>query len=141
MAVSSLVCIGIWGGVILGRREPKLEEMVVSAILPMFGVLWVAFSFLSTVTLFVDALEHRTLLGRKRLPFEGIRGRREYFVDSYESGSTRYLKLEPNDDRLPTLDFQKYYTFDREFYEWFNNLPDLDAMDRLKGKNSSFGLI
>ena len=59
-----------------------------------------------------------------------------------EDGSTVFLKLEPNDDRLPTLEFQKnYYNFDDRFFRWFNELPDLDVEDKKKHMTSNFGLV
>ncbi len=83
------------------------------------------------------------LRGRKTLRFRDIRGRREYVVRSAgpESVSTRYLKLESNDDRLPSLEFEKYFTFDAAFYEWFNRLPNLDKLSTQREKNSNLGLI
>jgi|HubBroStandDraft_4_1064222.scaffolds.fasta_scaffold682392_2 hypothetical protein len=66
-------------------------------------------------------------------------GRREHMVRGTQSGRIHYLKLEPNDETLPTL-FQQNCNFDGVFYEWFNKLPDLDAMDKVKLKGSDFGL-
>jgi len=42
------------------------------------------------------------------------------------------LKVVPNDVHLPTLKFNKNLEFDDAFHEWFDKLPDLDAMDKLK---------
>lgn len=56
--------------------------------------------------------------------------------------SVWYLKLEPNDDRFPVLDFEEsYYRLDDYFCEWFNALPDLDALDKVRPKDSNFGLV
>jgi hypothetical protein len=60
---------------------------------------------------------------------------------SEDGGTTRYLKLEPNDDRLPSLSFPRDCNFDGVFCDWFNNLPDLDAIDKPKTKSLIFGLI
>jgi hypothetical protein len=140
LAVASFLMIACWVGVATGQREPKLLEMILAPLFPIVGVVWVAFAFTSTVTLFHDAIELRTLVKRTRLPFTGIRGWREYYVQS-EDGSTRYLKLEPNDDRLPILEFQQNYDFDSSFYNWFYQLPDLDELDKTKPKKSNFGLV
>jgi hypothetical protein len=52
------------------------------------------------------------------------------------------LKLEPNDDRIPTLEFEEtYYTLDDHFFAWFNALPDLDALDKTTPEKSNFGLV
>ncbi|MGB8261730.1 MAG: hypothetical protein WCE75_15315 [Terracidiphilus sp.] len=51
-----------------------------------------------------------------------------------------YLKLEPNDDRFRTIEFEEsYYRLDEVFYEWFRALPDLDALDKSRPKSSNFG--
>jgi len=140
LAVALVVFIGILWGAIAGDRETKLWEMVGSGALAMGGVFWVLQTFSTTITVCGQTIELRTYSQRRALRFDQIRGRREYVVRGTES-STRYWKLEPNDDRLPTLDFQKYYNFDGPFLEWFNKLPYLDAIDKLRPKSSDFGLV
>jgi hypothetical protein len=103
--------IAIWGGVISGDREPKIFDMAVPLVLTVTGAFWVAHSFRTSVALRDDAIELCNLFTKKRLPFDAIRGRREY-VSRGARSATRYLKLEPNDDRLPTLEFEKHYAFD-----------------------------
>ena len=39
------------------------------------------------------------------------------------------------------IEFESIYSFDKTFYEWFNKLPDLDALDKVNHKNSNFGLV
>jgi hypothetical protein len=131
-----------WGP-ISGQADPKPLGIVFSAAFTLVGILWTIGAFKSTVTLSNDAIEVRGIWGCKRLPLNGIRGRREYVVrgGGVEEGSTRYLKLVPDDDRLSPLEFEKYFTFDDAFYQWFNKLPDLDAMDKMKHKDSGFGLV
>jgi hypothetical protein len=92
--------------------------------------------FKATVTLSDDAIETYGLLGRAKLRFDEIEGRREYAVTGggEDAGSTHYFKLEPNDDRLPTLDFIRDYDFDAAFYDWFKRLPDLDRIAQRKGR-------
>jgi len=138
--VAFFLMISFWIGIATGQKEPKLLEMILVPVFPIVGGVWVAFAFTSTVTLFQDAIELRTLANRKHLPFARIRGRREYVVQS-DDGSTRYLKLEPNDDRLPTLELQQNYDFDSAFYNWFYQLSDLDELDKPKPKKSNFGLL
>lgn len=140
LAVASFLVISFWDGIATGQKEPKLLEMILLPIFPIAGGVWVAFAFRSTVTLFDDAIELRTLVKGVRLPFTGIQGRREYVVQS-DDGSTTYLKLEPNDDRLPALEFQQNYDFDSTFYNWFYQLPDLDELGKTKPKKSNFGLL
>jgi hypothetical protein len=140
LVVASFFLFAIWGRIATGQKEPKLFEMILAPVLFIAGAVWVAFAFTSTVTLFHDAIELRTLVNRTRLPFTGIRGWREYVVQS-DDGSTRYMKLEPNDDQLPTVEFQQDYNFDGTFYNWFYQLPDLDELDKTKPKKSNFGLV
>jgi hypothetical protein len=140
LVVESLIWIVTWGRVISGDREPRLWDIALPVVLTLGGAFLVASTFSSSVTLFDDAIELRTLLGRKRLSFDQIRGRREY-VSPNSRIATRYLRLEPNDDRLDAVEFEKSYTFDDEFYAWFNKLPDLDALDKKRQKGSNFGLI
>jgi len=118
--------------------------MVIAVVFLIVGIGLTINFFKATVTFTSDAIELNTIFARKKLPFSGIRGRREYVVRGGEvdaGGSTRYLKLVPNDDRLPTLDFMKNYTFDDAFYSWFNALPDLDAEDKKVHKDANFGLV
>lgn len=126
----------IWGVGSVGEHEPGFWDLFSSAVIALVGMVLVVHYFTARIILFEDAIEQRNLLGRKKLRFDQIRGRREYVV-SGEDGSTRYLKIEPNDDRLPTLNFVKGYAFDRVFLSWFYSLPDLDS----QAKGSSFGLV
>ena len=150
LTIGTVGFTGIWGGVIAGNREPKLVEMIVAAVLMLVGVLLTWSAFRATVTLSEDEIELHTPFGRNNLPLHAIRGRREYVVrGGVHGGSTRYLKLETNDDRLPKMDIMKAFNFDGHFYQWFNALPDLDALDRLRQEalekdqhhNSNFGPV
>jgi hypothetical protein len=127
----------VWGGTlskeVFGSEDSVWWHFVVAPIWIVGGILWTAHVFKATVTLFHDAIETYGLWGRVKLRFDQIRGHREYLVTGV-GGTTHYFKLEPNDDRLPTLDFIRHYDFDTVFYDWFSKLPDLDAMDKLKGR-------
>jgi len=113
-----------WAGPVFGPKHPEVWGMVATAGITLSGVFLTADAFTQTIVLWHDAIEKRTLFVTQRLEFAKIRGRREYDEEGYDS-NTRYLELEPNDRRLPTLKFEKYFTFDREFYAWFNSFPDL----------------
>ena len=115
--------------------------MLIAIVFMTVGIGLTVNFFNTTITFTAEAVELRTIFGRKKLPLSGIRGRREYEVHGVEGGITRYLKLVPNDGRLPTLDFMKHYTFDDAFYQWFYELPDLDAEDKKKHKDANFGLV
>jgi len=98
-------------------------------------------AFQTKVIFTFDTIELQSILGRKRIPLSGIRGRREIVATGEEGGSTRHLCLVPDNDRLPTLQFMKSYTFDDTFYRWFNELRDLDAEDKKVHKDANFGLV
>jgi hypothetical protein len=141
LGFSTIFAATTWAKAITGEDVAHLFPMIVSVILVCGGVVWTLYAFRSTVTLSEDAIELSDLTGRKSLPLASIRGRRTYVVSGgSEPVQTRYLKLEPDDDRFPILDFQKDYNFDAAFYAWFNSLPDLDALDKTRPKNSNFGL-
>jgi hypothetical protein len=55
--------------------------------------------------------------------------------------SVWHLVLEPNDDRCVKLNIEELYRFDDFFYKWFNELPDLDELDKARPKTSNFGLV
>jgi hypothetical protein len=114
--------------------------LFVLAALLLFGVYQTANAFISSVTLFEDSIELRTAFSRQSLGFSEIRGRREYI--SYAARSrTPYFKLEPNDNRLNSLSFRQAFSFDEAFFQWFNKIPDLDAADEQKEKDSEPSLI
>lgn len=121
--------------------EAKPVGMIVSVVFLLAGVGMTAYAFKAHVGFSTDAIELTTLIGVRRLPLSAIRGRREYVVRTYRGGSTRYLKLESDDDRFPALDFSRNYELDDAFYKWFYSLPDLDAKDREVHEDKNFGLI
>lgn len=141
LGLSAVLAATNWVRAMTGEKDAHLFQMIVSVVLVCVGVVWTLYAFQSTVTLTEDAIELRDLAGRKNLPLASICGRRTYVVTGGNPpGQTRYLKLEPDDDRLPILDFQKDYNFDAAFFAWFNSLPDLDSMDKTRPKSSNFGL-
>lgn len=104
------------------------------------GMAFAVYTFRVSIRFTGDAIEHRTLMGIRRLPLAEIRGLKE-FVSRDEKGSTRYLRLVPDDDRIPAMDFAKNYSFDDSFHQWFYGLRDLDAEEKQTHKGSNFGLV
>jgi hypothetical protein len=143
LALSGAIAVTLWAKAYAGDGDPRLLPLIVSAVVAAGSVLWVLWAFLSTVTLNETTIELRNLFDRKSLPLSAIRGRRTYVVDGGDEGggSTTYMKVVPDDGRLPTLTFQKDYNFDAAFHEWFNSLPDLDALDKRRTKHSNFVLV
>jgi hypothetical protein len=125
-----------------GEVEPNFIKIGIAFVFSLVGFGITVHGFVSKLVFSEDRVYKVSYLGRKSLPFASIRGRREFVVrGNSESGSTRYLRLEPNDSH-PALEFGKnLYAFDAAFMEWFNTLPDLDAMDKVQHKDSNFGLV
>jgi hypothetical protein len=141
LAFGSVFTLAIWGGIIFRQRELKLWEILFCPTFLLGSAYFVAGALASTVTLRENGIEVRTLFTRQSLPFDKIRGRRARSVSDWEFGNSQYLRLVPNDDRLSPIEFESIYSFDKTFYEWFNKLPDLDALDKVNHKNSNFGLV
>jgi hypothetical protein len=135
LALGTLLPVGILVGIGSRQNKPIPWEAValvvlVTVVFAVIGVYCVTFAFISRVTLCEDVIELRTLFSRKKLPFDQIRGRREYVDRNLDGAGARCFRLVPKDDRLSPLDFEKAYAFDDAFFRWFNELPDLDARDR-----------
>jgi hypothetical protein len=141
LGFASAFVIAMFEGLVSGRSEPKPTELAISVVLFIAGVGMAIHVFTTVVGFTQDTIYTRNLLGIISLPLNGIRGRREYVVRGDEGGGTPYLRLEPDDDRLPTLDFAKNYSFDDAFFRWFYVLRDLDAEDKHVHKDSNFGLV
>lgn len=143
LAGSLVFLIGFWHGQITGERDPDLLELTIPIAFLLGGGLLAARGFMNFIALSGSAIELRTIFDRKVLPFDKIGGRRKYLVlGGEDSPSVWHLKVEPNDDRLPILDFEEsYYKLDDAFRQWFNALPDLDALDKTRPKTSNFGLV
>jgi hypothetical protein len=125
-----------------GEKRHGIWDMVVSAVFPIVGLGMSAKAFTSRIIFSDDSITRRSFWGSRTVRLTSVAGRREYVVKGdAESGSTRYLRLEVNDGS-PPLDFGKsLYRFDDAFWQWFNQLPDLDARDHEAHKDSNFGLI
>jgi hypothetical protein len=141
LALSAFFVIGVWRGVLFNEEKPRPFLMVTTIIFMLVGAGLTVNAFRTTVVFTADAVELRSILGCSRLPLNKIRGRREFVARGDEGGGTRYLVLAPNDDRLPTIQFMRGYTFDEAFFRWFYELPDLDAEDKKVHKDANFGLV
>jgi hypothetical protein len=141
LVFSVFFVFGSWRRLLIAQEEHRPLLLILSVIFLVVGVGLNLNAFQTAVTFTSDAIELRSILGRRRLPLSEIRGRREVVARGEEGGSTRYLCLVPDDDRLPTLQFMKSYTFDDTFYRWFNELRDLDAEDKKVHRDANFGLI
>ena len=118
-------------------QHGELSQIGTSAILFCFGTYLVVYTFGTKITLSTEAIELRTLCGRKRLRFDEIQGRRECSVYG-KYGYRRKWKLEPNDSHLPGLTFEKDFDFDGVFQEWLNKLPNLEATDNRESADLGF---
>lgn len=103
-----------------------------------FAVCWAVYVFMAVIVLSESAIEKRTPLKRDRLQFGEIRGRRETLHRNFDGSSIRYLQVIPRDPLMPVIKFQKFYVFDAAFYAWYDELPDLDAMDRARKRDLEY---
>ncbi len=121
------------------RRNPA--ETVEWAAITLFAVCWAIYVFGAVIVLSEDTIEKRTPLKTDSLRFAEIRGRRETVHRNFDGSYIRYLQVVPRDPLLPTIKFQKFYVFDAAFYAWYDDLPDLDALDRTRKRDSEFERI
>ena len=113
----------------LQGRNPA--ERVEWAAISVFAAGWAVYVFGSVIVLSENAIEKRTPLKTDTLRFAQIRGRRERVHRNFDGSYIRYLQVIPRDPLSPMIRFQKFYAFDAAFYAWYDELPDLDAMDRM----------
>lgn len=117
-------------------RNPA--EMVEWAAITLLAVCWAVYVFAAVIVLSEDAIEKRTPLKTDRLRFSQIRGRRETVHRNFDGSYIRYLQVVPRDSLLPLIRFQKLYVLDAAFYAWYDDLPDLDARDLMRNRDSEY---
>ena len=131
---------------LFSSQQANVGQVAIGLVIPIVGAGMTIKAFSARITFTADAIERSWAMGRQRMALDAICGRREYVVRSAKSGTTHYLRLESNDGSGP-LDFgKKLYRFDDAFWQWFNELPDLDARDNDDGdpaehQSSNFGLV
>jgi hypothetical protein len=121
-----------------GRNPAQMLEWVG---ITLFAVCWAIYVFGAVIVLSDDAIEKRTPLKTDRLRFSEIRGRRETVHRNFDGSYIRYLQVVPRDSLLPLIRFQKFYVFDAAFFAWYDELPNLDAMDRARKRDSEYERI
>jgi hypothetical protein len=130
-AIGLFFLVSIWGGVAQGTRTPDAIEMVLPLIIMLVAGILTMRAFRGTVLLSRKAIEVHSFGGRSVLPFHKIRGARKYLLSGSEDSPCIWnIVLEPNDVRFPELNIREIYRFDDSFYQWLNELPDLDAIDK-----------
>jgi hypothetical protein len=117
-------------GMFRGAREDETQRALwncfgMGLLAVTSGILTLS-SFYNRVTLYANAIEFRSVWSTSWLQFAEIRGRQKYSAGGGRGIRIPHLRILPNDERLPILDFEKHYNFDDAFYAWFNRLPDLD---------------
>ena len=118
-------------------EDPDFTKLAFMLIFPAVGAVMTFKSFSATLSFTESFVERRSLFGFACVSLAAVRGRREYVVrGTTTGGATRYLRLVATDNEC--LDFAKsFYAFDEAFWEWFQQLPDLDAEDANRSKTSS----
>ena len=139
LAFSLLGLFGLLWSQHAGLQNRNPAEMVEWAAIALFAVCWAIYVFSAVIVLSEDTIEKRTPLKTDGLRFAEIRGRRETVHRNFDGSYIRYLKVIPRDALLPEIKFQKFYIFDAAFFAWYDDLPDLDAMDRTRKRDAEFG--
>jgi hypothetical protein len=120
----------LWSqGSVQGRSVAQLFEWVA---VTLFAGGWMTYVFGAVIALSNNSVEKRTALKTERLRFDQILGRREKMHRNFDGSYIRYLQVIPRDALLPTIQFQRFYVLDATFFAWYDDLPDLDASDRMR---------
>ena len=115
-----------WVGQASGNNYSNLANWIVALGLILVGFFLSVYLFAASVCFTESAIEQRSLFGRSALPFDAILGRSKVERDTGE-GKFIYMRLVPRSEQFKPLDLTQYYTYDQDFYRWFNALPDLQA--------------
>lgn len=118
-----------------GMQGRSIAQVIEWSAIAVFAAGWLAYVFSAAIVLSNNAVEKRTILKKDRLRFDQILGRREKVHRNFDGSYIRYLQIIPRDSLLPMLQFQKFYALDAAFYAWYDDLPDLDASDRMRSGN------
>ena len=121
-----------------GMQGRSVANLIEWAAIALFAAGWMVYVFSAAIVLTGNAIEKRTVLKTDRLRFDEILGRREKIHRNFDGSYIRYLQVIPRDALLPRIQFQKFYVFDAAFFAWFDDLPDLDAMNRTRNRDSEF---
>jgi len=115
-----------------GMQGRSIAEVIEWAAIALFAAGWLAYVLSAVIILSKDTVEKRTLFRSDRLRFDQILGRREKVHRNFDGSYIRYLQVIPRDALLPAIQFQKFYALDAAFYAWYDDLPNLDTMDRMR---------
>lgn len=110
----------------MAYRTYRVE--ISSVILLLFGLYLTAHSFTARVILSYDAIELRSIFGKKHLLFDEIHGWHEV-ISSNRRGFSSSFSIEPKIKRGSNLYLQGSFNFDEVFYNRLYQLPNLDAED------------
>lgn len=124
-----------------GMQGRSVANLIEWAAIALFAAGWMVYVFSAAIVLTGNAIEKRTVLKTDRLRFDEILGRREKIHRNFDGSYIRYLQVIPRDALLPRIQFQKFYVFDAAFFAWYDDLPDLDAMNRTRNRDSEFERI
>ncbi len=138
LVFSVLGLLGLLWSERAGVQGRNPAAMVEWGAITLFAACWAIYVFAAVIVLSGDAIEKRTPLKTDSLRFAEIRGRREMVHRNFDGSYIRYLQVIPRDPLMPVIKFQKFYVFDGAFYAWYDELPDLDAMERTRNRDSEF---
>lgn len=115
-----------------GLQGRSVAQVIEWAAIALFAAGWLTYVFSAAIVLTNSSVEKKSILKTDRLRFDQILGRREKVHRNFDGSYIRYLQVIPRDGLLPAIQFQKFYSLDAAFYAWYDDLPDLDASDRMR---------
>jgi succinate dehydrogenase hydrophobic anchor subunit len=116
-------------------NEYKIQELIIR--ISLFSIFSIVagclclLSFTSAITLTTDEISYKNFFVRKSIPFVKIKGRRTKIVWARYGSSRKYV-VESTDKKIRSIQFDAYFDLDKEFWDWFYSLHDLDEKDREK---------
>jgi len=138
LVFSLLGLLGLLWSQHAGVQGHNPAQTVEWAAITLFAVCWAIYVFGAAIVLSDNAIEKRTPLKTDSLRFAEIRGRRETVHRNFDGSYIRYLQVIPRDPLMTVIKFQKFYVFDAAFFAWYDDLPDLDAVDRARNRDAEF---
>lgn len=109
------------------NSRPDLVESISTAVLFLIGILLSAQMSGVSLRFTATTVEQHSLFGKKILPLDGLRGRRQVVRDTGE-GKMRSLQIVPQNSQLKPIEFTRSYGLDEAFHIWFQSLPDLGQL-------------
>lgn len=114
--------------VVFNHNSGQVGLIVIGSILTIVGAAIIAYAWTSHISFSDSAIEQSSFLDQKALFFNAIGGRREY-TRWVGRCLVRFIRIDSVSGRDRIEIRKSLYDFDDEFWNWFEELPDLNARD------------